>query len=104
MSSTSETHVAFNAPLVIMEPPVDNRMETHFVAAAECTMDTPGIAVADDLAMRFEVTYRNTWNMPLEEERPKLYINITSVVFVFHLPSSTFTSMAIVCDLSYTSS
>jgi len=41
------------ARLVITEPPVDTRMEAHFVAAAECAMDTliPGIAVADDMAM-----------------------------------------------------
>jgi hypothetical protein len=45
-------------------------METHFIAAAECTMDTliPGIAVADDMAIQFEVTYRNAGNIPLEEE------------------------------------
>jgi len=95
--STNQTHVAFTAPIVITEAPRDARLETHFIAAADCTMDTviPGVTIADDMALQFEVTYRNVGNVPLQEEtfieaqgffhveydkeeKSKLCINITS--------------------------
>jgi len=72
-------------------------LETRFIAAADCTMDTliPGVTIADDMALQFEVTYRNVGNVPLQEEtfieaqgffhveydkeeKSKLCINITS--------------------------
>jgi hypothetical protein len=51
--SSSQTHVPVNASFV------DKRIDSNFVAMAECAIVDPAlpIAVADDYTMRYEITY-----------------------------------------------
>ena len=59
--SSSQTHVAVNASFVVLESPADKRIESNFVAMAECAMIDQALPItaAEDNSMRYEITFKN---------------------------------------------